>query len=161
MPYLFRCFESGSCSHEIDLASNFLETEPENLSEEIRENIYRYNRAILYYKTGALKQAMHELATVSFTDIFNNLTYRTLLLRIYYQLGELQALDYLLDSFMAYLYRQRKIGYHKTLYLNLIKIMRRMMRSDLNSPSVRQQLRDRIVKLERVAEKDWLLTQLE
>ena len=145
---------------EFKWAKQFLEREKMQLNPDLRENIYKYNLAIFLYKSEDLQGAMQLLRELEFSDVFNNLTYRTLLLRIYFQLGEWQALDYLLDSFVAFLYRQKKVGYHKTLYLNLIKVMRKIMRSDLSDRRVCESLAAIVRNETRIAEKDWLLAQL-
>jgi hypothetical protein len=85
-----------------------------------------------------------------------------MLLQIYYETDAIDALESLLDSFSIYLRRhQKEIGYHYHNYANLLKMVRQIMRSNLTDKSTRQQLKEKVQSIEVVAERDWLLQQLE
>ena len=146
---------------EKDWAYRFLHEQKEFLHAGHRENTFAANLATYYYKIGQFEQAMELLQKVHFRDPYDNLQYRTLLMRIYYQLGEENALEHHLESFASYLYRHKNLGYHKGLYQNLIKVMRKIMRSNLRDRSVRDRLIHEIETNEQLAEKSWLTNQLE
>lgn len=145
---------------EKDWAYRFLHDQKEFLHLAHRENTFAANLATYYYKIGQFEQAMELLQKVQFRDPYDNLQYRTLLMRIYYQLGEENALEHHLESFASYLYRHKNLGYHKGLYQNLIKVMRKILRSNLRDRSVRDRLIREIETNERLAEKSWLMNQL-
>ncbi len=83
-----------------------------------------------------------------------------MLLRIYYERGAYDALDSLLDSFYTYIHRQQNIGYHKDSFLNLIRILRKMLRSKLSDPKVKTELRKTVDQTSALAERAWLIEQL-
>jgi len=101
------------------------------------------------------------LQKVDFDDVLNNLDARRMLLRIYYELGEFEALHSLLDSFKTYISRQKDVGYHKDNYLNLIRFVKKMIRYDLSDPKTRSALVDEIKNTPAFTEQSWLLKQLE
>ncbi len=89
--------------------------------------------------------------------MLNNLDARRMLLRSYFELGEFQALDSLLDTFQAYIRRQKDIGYHRENYLNLIRFVRRLMEAEGLDKAGKALLRSEIEGTEHLAEKEWLL----
>lgn len=126
-----------------------------------RENIYRYNLAIHHFRNSNYSAALEHLRGVEFPEVFTNLDVRKILLRSYFELGEWQALGSLLDSFRAYLRRQKDIGYHRESYLNLIKFAQKLAKTARAGKSKRAALRQKIRDTEFVAEREWLLGKLE
>ncbi len=145
---------------EFDWAEKFLEIYTQYLPKGERENTHRYNLAFFYFNKPDYEKAMDLLRHVEFNDVFNNLDARRMLLCMYYELKEYDALESLLDSFTVFIHRQKNIGYHRNNYLNLIKFMRRILKGDLLNPTKRKLLADKIFETESVAEKDWLLKQV-
>ncbi|MFK7935247.1 MAG: hypothetical protein AB8G22_17170, partial [Saprospiraceae bacterium] len=75
--------------------------------------------------------------------------------------GAFDALESQLDSFSVYLHRQTNIGYHRKIYLNLLRFMRRILKLAPNDKKLRAELRSEIDTAEVVAEREWLLSLLE
>ncbi len=151
----------GLALKEYDWVEQFMEKYTPYLPPKERDNIYQYNLAFFYFNKPDYDKAMELLRQVEFSDVFNNLDARRMLLRMYYELGEFDALDSLLDSFKVYIHRQKNIGYHRINYLNLIRFVQRMLKSNLNNQQVKSQLRSKVEATAAVAEKDWLLQQLD
>ena len=146
---------------EFDWVENFLNRYKRFLFPKTRENTYLYNLAFFYFQKPDYTNAMQLLQKVDFDDVLNNLDARRMLLRIYYELGEYDPLDSLLDSFKIYISRQKDIGYHKDNYLNLIRFVKKMIRGNLSSSSVRANLIEEIKNTPSFSEQNWLLEQLE
>ena len=100
------------------------------------------------------------LQKVDFGDTLNNLDARRMLLRSYFELGEMPALDALLHSFGTYLNRQKDIGYHKEMYLNLLRFIRQWRESTKTDKAFLEKLETQVRETELVAEKEWLLSKL-
>ena len=145
---------------EWDWASHFLEAYKQYLPEHQRENIYTYNLAIYHFRKPDYDKAMRLLHTVELKDVLYALDARRMLLRMYYELEEYDALESLLDSFATYIRRQKDIGYHRENYLNLISFMKRILRSNLYDKTVKASLRAAAQQTEALAERNWLLAQL-
>ena len=151
----------GIALEEEEWVMDFIETYKKFLPKKDGEQYWRYNLAYLYFQKEDYEKAMQYLREVEFKDVFNNLDSRLMLLRCYYELEEIFALEYLLDSLQKYIQRQKGIGYHKNNYLNLIRFMRKKLQlSDLDKEK-RALLAQEIRKTEQVAEKTWLLKQVE
>lgn len=139
-------------------AETFLETYHSALHARERDNLYRYNRAFLYFQQHDYARAMPLLRQVDFDDPLNSLDARRLLLRSYFELGEWDALDALLHSFATYLRRQKNLGYHRATNEKLLFFVRKLLEISQADRPGRQRLRAELESLSDVAERAWLLS---
>ncbi|MEM1214458.1 MAG: hypothetical protein AAGJ82_02145, partial [Bacteroidota bacterium] len=144
---------------EWDWGGQFLDDYRQHLPPTERQNSYTYSRAVYSFRKGDYSTAMGLLQQVTFKDELYNLNARSMLLRMYYELCEWDALDALLDSFTSYIRRQKRLGYHRENYLNLIRFTRQLLRLAPTQSAGRKQLIQRIEETKSLAEKDWLLAQ--
>ncbi len=151
----------GMALEEFDWVEQFLNHYKKFLHPQKRENTYLYNLASFYFQKPDYAQSMRLLQQVDFKDVLNNLDSRRMLLRMYYELGEYEALGSHLDSFQTYISRQKDIGYHRDNYLALIRIVRKLLRSNLQDRSTRLRIRKLVENTNPLAEKNWLLEQLD
>lgn len=80
-----------------------------------------------------------------------------MLLRMYYETGEVDALESLLDSFEMYIRRQKDLGYHGENYTNLIRLIRKLMQIPIGQKEERSQLAEEVKATKSLAEREWLL----
>ena len=146
---------------EWEWALDFLEHYRALLPSGERHNTYHFNLALYYFRKKDYPAAQEILRRVEFRDVFHNLDARRMLVRIYYDKGELQALDSLLHSFRIYLQRHRNIGYHRDLNANFVRNVQRLLRLEPGDTAGGDKLRRRIVEEPYLAEREWLLGQLE
>ena len=142
---------------EWDWAGRFLESYKPHLPEAERENTYHFNLANLFFRKKEYGQAMDLLRHVEFKDKLHNLDARRMLLRMYYETGAIAALDSLLDSFEAYIRRQKDLGYHGENYLNLVRLTKKLLQVPKGEKEARQRLATEIAETKSVAERVWLL----
>ena len=154
-------FKAGLALKEFNWVESFLKEYKSYLPASDRENTYNFNLAFLYFQKPDYDSAMELLQKVDFNDVLNNLDSRRMLLRIYYELGYYDSLESLLDSFKTYLSRQKNIGYHKENYANLIYFMKKILRANLSDKTQSSKLIKEIEATPALAEKSWLLEQLE
>ena len=147
--------------NEIEWVENFLENYKKKLPVKNRESTYLYNRAIFYFRKPDYASAMRLLQKVEFEDLLYNLDTRRMLLRIYFELQEFDALSSLLDSFKIYIGRQKNMGYHGENYLNLIYFVKKILKNNMHNKVFRNQLIEEVKATKAIAERDWLLSQLE
>ncbi len=136
---------------------NFLEEYKPNLEAKHRESAYSFNLASLYFRIPDYNKALQLLTRAEFDDILHNLDARRMLLRIYFDLGEYDALYSLLDSFSIFLRRHKDIGYLRQNYLNLIKFAKKLLQIPEGDKQTKAALRQEIEDTKVVAEKEWLL----
>ena len=141
-------------------AEHFLEQYRAALHPRERDNLYRYNLAYLYFQQHDYSRAMPLLQQTDLDDPLNNLDARRMLLRSYYELGEWEALESLLQSFSAYLRRQKNLGYHRTTNENLIAFTRKLLELNRSDAKAVAALKAVIDATPDVAERGWLLERL-
>lgn len=143
-----------------DWVKNFIHNYRQYLDIPYRDNAFHFNLANLYFQQQDYQKTMNLLQKVEFDDVLYNLESRRMLLKVYYTLDETEALFSLLDSFKRFIHRQKKLGYHKKSFLNLIRFTGRLLRLDFSKKAAVQKLKIEIEHTAEVAEKKWLLGQL-
>lgn len=146
---------------EFDWVEVFLVDYKPFLDEKNRALNFSYNYAKLYFEKGDFESAMHLLRAVKYDDSLRNLTSKILLLKIYFELNENEVLGNYLNSFEQVVRRQKKLGYHKTSYLNLISVMRKLLNLNTFDKSQIQKLEDFISKIKALPERKWLVEKLQ
>lgn len=148
----------GLIAQENQWVLNFLNTYKKFLHPSERNITYQYNLANYHFRLSNYEEALIILRNVEFkNDVFYNLDIRRMLLRIYYELGHYDSLESLLGSFTTYINRSKSLGYHRENYLNLIKIIKRIIRLNTNKPEIKEKLLQQITNTKALAERKWLL----
>ena len=148
---------------DFEWGKQFLDDYKNHLSESERVHVYNYSMAILYFRQMDYLKAMdllQKIQRVTFREVLFNLDARRMLMRIYYDFGEWTALASLLDSSKIYIDRQKDMGYAREHYMNLIIILKKMLKTDLKDPKMRAILRGEVEAEKSIAEKEWLLEKL-
>jgi hypothetical protein len=151
---------SAIALQEWDWALDFLEQQRPKLSLRERENAYRYNLAVYWFRRPDFDKVMEILRSVEFRDPLYNLDARRMLLRIYFEKAEWLALDSHLESFEMYLNRHRNIGYHRDLNKNLILFTKKIIKLVQIGEGSRVRIKAQILEAKYVAERAWLLEKL-
>ncbi len=146
--------------HEWDWALAYLQEFQAYLPPKERENIFKYNLATFYFRQKDYQQALTLLPYVELRDTLENFDSRRMLLLMYFERKEWQALAYLLDSFGIYLQRHKEGGYHREMYLNLVRFLKKMIAQPIQNEKERHHLRTEITNTAHLAEREWLLSVL-
>ena len=141
-------------------ARDFIENYQKYLPPKDRRSAYSYNLGAWHFRQGDYKAATKLLQGIDFQEVFANIGARQMLVRMFFETNDYEALTATLDSFQTYLNRQKDIGYQRDNYLNFIKIVRRMLRLDLKNDAVRDVLMEEIKEMPTLAEREWLLEKL-
>ncbi len=100
---------------------------------------------------------MLDLQEADYKDLINNLIAKTLLLKIYYETDEYDALDAHLQSMQRFISRQRVIGYHRDNYLNIVRYTRRLMQLRFSDSAEIMLFRSQIDSVSPLTEKEWFV----
>ncbi len=155
----------GCRLREYDWVAKFLEEYRFKLPEVHRDNVYYYNLASYYYHRGDFDGAAELLRTVQMTDVHYEISCRYLLLKIYYENRESEALLYAADAFRLYLLRNKKISQaYRRGILSFLSILKRMvrLREDWNYLDVKlvsqryNKIKERLVKSDDIYNSGWL-----
>jgi hypothetical protein len=148
---------AGLGVQEFDWVRGILDEYKPFLPARGRADAYNYNLAAYYFRLPDYERCMELLRSTEFHDPLTNLNARAMLLRIYVEKQYTDAATSLLDSFHAYLKRQKSIGYQAENYLNLIRLTRQLIRIAPNDAHALARLHSEIIETKVVAEKRWLL----
>lgn len=124
------------------------------------KSAYHFNMASIFYTRKSYDRALEALRYSEFDDHLSNLFAKTLMLKIYYEMGEERLLDAHLDAMQVYLTRKKDIGYHKTSYDKIVKYTRKLININRFDSSHKEKLNAQISAEKVLPDKDWLLRQL-
>jgi hypothetical protein len=142
---------------------DFIKNYQSKLPNEFRENAVSYNLGLVYFYQKKFDKVKEQLREVEYEDIAYNLGSKSMLLAIYYEQDEDDALLSLMDTFKAYLYRHKDIADNKKVpYLNLMKYIRKMLKLNHGDKREIEVIRKEIEEDRKVgiASEKWLLEKL-
>ncbi len=143
---------------EFEWVARFLEKYRDRIPEHHRQGTYAFNLARYFCEKGDYDRAMPLLQEMDFDDVLHNLVAKTMLVRMYYETGEHNALASLLDSLDTYLRRKNLIGeQQQTAYKNTVRFVRKLMSLKPGHQKARELLRQEMADTRLLAEKDWLM----
>ena len=142
---------------EFDWTQQFVDEYKEDLAPKFKENYFNYNKAQLHFALREYAKAMPLLAMLDDSDLLLNFDAKVILIKMYYELEEFDALDSLLDSFSVMIQRKKVIGYHKDYYKELIQLTKKLLELTTGKSAKRSALRDKILAKEKFPEKAWFL----
>ncbi len=145
---------------EFDFIDSCIADYSEYLPIADRENFRQYGLAKLYFERRQYSEAMGLLVQFESKNVLVNLNAKSMLLKMFYELDEYDALESYLESFRVYLNR-KEIGYHKPIFGNLVKFTRRLLRVNPFDKEQREKLAAEIKVANPLFERAWLLEQLE
>ena len=95
---------------EYDWTRQFIEDKKKLLEKNIRDNAYHFNLATYYYETQQFDDVVNLLNNVEFSDVYYEIGSKYILMKVYYDLEELDLLSYLIASFEKFIKRNKAIS---------------------------------------------------
>lgn len=126
-----------------------------------RESLFSFNSARLAYQKGNFGEALLLLQRAEYKETMLALAAKTLQMKVYYESSEFDLLESHLQAIAAYIRRKKIMGYHRDNYLNLIQYVRRLVDINVLDKKEKSTLREMIEQVKPLAEKEWLLLQLD
>lgn len=144
---------------QFDWVEQFIHAQKKLLEPRHQESSFCFNFAKLHFTKKNYAEAMPLLAQVGDDDFLLMLDAKVLLLKMYFETAQWDALDSLLTSFKAFLRRKTNIGYHKEHYLSLLFFTKKILLLNPHERSAASALGNEIESAN-VLEKEWLLGRL-
>jgi len=154
---------------EFDWAYDFIENYHSFLPKNIRSNAYNYNLAYYYCEINKYEEAHKLLWNVEYKNLMYNLNAKAMLLRIYYETDEEEALDSHISAFKVYLMRNKMIAKDRyKRYYNLFRFTAALHKIKLGATFIPKQesrlkldkLKNKIQSTGRLPFNRWLNTQI-
>lgn len=150
----------GLRTKEYDWTEQFIHQYKDFLEKGYRENTFAFNLARLEYERKNYYEALGHLQKAEYKDLLNNLIAKTLMLKIYFELGEIKLLQSHLDAMKIFIRRKRVIGYHKKNYLNLVSYTQKILNVNYYDKKAVKALQQQLETEEVLTDRNWLLDQL-
>ncbi len=146
---------------EFEWVETFIRTYRDRIPSEHRENAFTYNLAKLHFYKKHYSEVLKLLQKLEYEDVFYNLDAKVMLLKIYFELHEIEALDSLIESFRTFLRRNKLISAsHRTNYLNLILFVKKLSRVGYGDHKRIAKIRADFEATRQIADADWLREKL-
>ncbi len=140
---------------------NFIHSHSQYLEERHRENFVQFYLARMHYEKKDYEKAMKLFAQSDYDDLLMTLNAKTMLLKMYFELDEYNALESLLGSMRTYLQRKKVMGYHKDNYKNIIHFTKKLLKVTPYDKAQKEKLRRELTDTNPLTERKWLLEQLD
>ncbi len=123
----------GMMNKDFEWTEKFINEYKNLLPPEKRENAYLFSSGILNYRKGNYGEALNRLARVSIEDFYYHLRVKNNLLRIHYEMGELENSLNIIDSFRHFLSSNKFIPeYIRIRFVNYVNFLSRLVNARLN-----------------------------
>lgn len=162
--FTFRNIASlGLKQGEFGWVEDFINKYQKYLEERHRDSIVHFSKANLAFEKRDYVTAMQQLIQVEYDDILMNLNAKRMLIKMFYEEEETDALDSLLDSLRTYMQRKKVMGYHKANMTNFIRLTKKLLKTSPYEKKMKDQFRQEIAETSPlvVADRNWLITQLD
>lgn len=155
---------------EFTWTEDFIHQYYKKLAPGENDNAYQYNLAVLHYESGKYDRALQLLNKIHFTDPNYYLDAKCILLKVYFEKENDDAIYSLRDTVKIYLLREKVLHKNqKVLYKNLFTYTLRLFRLKYESTHLKQEekqatLKKMLADVQKnmlVANKQWLLQKLE
>lgn len=114
---------------EFDYAKHIIYNYKVYLRKETRENAFLFNLGHYHFAQKDYDMTLELLAKVIFTDPYYHTDTKILLIKCYYELSEMMPLFNLIDTFKAYLNKNKQTSTrNRTVYLTFLKYVKKLMR---------------------------------
>lgn len=147
---------------EYEWAEDFIKEYSVFLDPTVRESNVNFSLARIEGYKKNWKKLIQLLAYTEYTEVFQALLSRTLLLIAYYELNETDSMESLFSSFKLYLDREKTYTkQRKTQYYNLIKFTRTLSKLQSKDKTKLQKLSMEVQNSPAVVNKAWLAEKIE
>lgn len=147
-----------------DWAEDFITRFSENLEDKHRHSTVQFNLSRVYYERGDYNKAQILLREFDYDDMLLNVIAKTMLLKIYYTLGEFDALESLIEAMRSFLQRKEALSpTHKAVFKNTIQLMKKLLHLNPYSKTQVEKFRAAVHETNPMQEQEraWFLQQID
>lgn len=151
----------GLKSGKLDFVAQFIQQYKAYLEIKHLTSAYSFNMARLEYARKNYEAVIELLRNAEYKDLITNLTAKTILLKVFFEMGAFNLLESHLDAMNTFIRRKRKvISYHELNCLNIIKYTKKILSLNPFDKAEKNLLREQIEKEEMLTERKWLVERL-
>jgi len=147
---------------KLEFAEKFIVENKKWLAKEHQQNAFTYVTALLHFARKDYDKTLKALHNIEFSDPLYKVHSKSLLMKTYYELEELIPLASHNEAFSRFLKNNKQLSkQHITLYQNLIKYVKKMVRVKMSSKIPVQKLKKQVNEIKQFADFEWLNEKLE
>lgn len=151
----------GLILKEYEWVETFIKDYKIKMERKHREGMYNFCLARLAYSRKQYGKALQSLQQATYRDPLLHLSAKTVIIKIFYELGEMDPLEAQLESLKTFLRRRRLvISYHKENYRNMLRYIRQLLEINPYEKQAIDKLENTINQEVIIAEKEWLIEQV-
>jgi len=145
---------------EYGWTQEFIHSYTTQLMPVYQETYGHYAKAKLAFAKKDFDTTLLLLLQVEFDNLFLNMDTKVMLLKIYYERSEFDALEALLISFRRFLQRKQVLAYQRQIHENMIHLTTKLLNTPIYDKAKLKALKEEIEQTHPLTEKPWLLEQL-
>ena len=142
---------------EYDWLEKFIFDYKDSLDEAHKESTFSFSLARLKYARQDYQTALSLLQKADFSEALPSLSARMLMLKIFYELEEIDLLEAHLQAMTTFIRRKKSLGYHRDNYLNTLRFVRKRIEIASFEKQKLSKWQVEVRNTASVAEKEWLL----
>lgn len=148
-------------SGKYDWVKDFIVDYGKYIKEKHRENAVTYNTASYHFYLKNYDEVIKVLRNIEYDDVYYNINSKTILLMTYFEADEYEPLSFLLESFRAYLNRNKNIPESKKILTKkLIKHTKKLVNLPPSNREALGKLKQEILDTKQLPLKTWLLEKI-
>ena len=147
----------GLIQREYSWIEQFIHAYKEYLEPKYQESMFGLCLARLEYSKGNYDKALSLLQKADYQDLLLNLAAKTVQIKIYFALDELDLLEAHLHAMQAFIRRKKVMAYHRDNYLNMIRLVRKVLELQPFDKQGKEALKREIQEQKSLVEREWLL----
>ncbi|MBK6993849.1 MAG: hypothetical protein IPH31_02575 [Lewinellaceae bacterium] len=151
---------NGLVLREFAWVEDLIKNHRRHLDPAHREALFSFNMARLEYQKRNFGEALQLLQRAEYKETMLALAAKTIQLKIYYETDEYDLLESHLQAIAAFIRRKKVMGYHRENYLNLVQFVRKLLVLNPLDKKEKQAFREAVEEARPLAEKEWLLGQV-
>ncbi|MGB0840155.1 MAG: hypothetical protein ACPGXL_08445 [Chitinophagales bacterium] len=143
---------------EWDFVENFINDYKKYLQPEERKNAYLFNTAHYHFAKKEFQKTLEMLNQVEFTHTYYHTDTKILIVKCYYELEEVIPLFNIIDTFKAYLRKNKLVSNAiREVYATFLSVVKKMTRMKMGSRQSIDSLRKEIAKTYLGSNSEWLM----
>ncbi len=147
---------------EFDRVENYINKNIILLEHKRRDNALNFNLARLAWYKKDFQTTLSYLQKVNYDDIWYNVNSKNYLMAVYYDLEEFDVLESTIDSFLAFLRREKSINENfKKAHMDFARYLKMLLKLPIGNKSKALSLKEKINSEKNMINKTWLLEKID
>lgn len=148
--------------NELDWADDFIVKYSQFLQEKHRANAINFSKARVHMARKEFAKSIELLRDVEYEDLTYNINSKAIILTSFYELDEYDSMFYFINSYKAFLRRNKKITpKRKSSFLNFVNVISKLANLEKRDKKELNKIKIEIEEMDYLLNRKWLLEKVE